>query len=559
MQSGGGRRALVTAALLLIFALPSLAATPAKSAKSATPVTSAHVPASDPVYQELDRLEALGLLPLAVLGQRPLSRGEISRLIYQASLNPRAARAPAREMLIRLRREFPSKKGEGSGEPRGVDDVRFGGAWLKDELATVPAENGVGRVDAIKQPLTSDRDGRTYRPNGGTFWLRTRHSLPVRQNLVLGVAPEFLIRTGGSDDQPATAADSVLVQQSGFEGEFSFRSLYGRLQFGSAVFTIGRDALAFGPSTDGGLILSTNARALDMVNLTSESTFRLPWIFRHLGPSRWFVGMAYLGDDRVLPKSALAMLRASFRLHQLAELGLTETLVMLGEGAPTDTFWHYLWEFFPAGRVGTDTDLADHRFGIDLRLHAWPGHVTLLGEVMVDDARTGHYEDVTARRFGIYLPAVGPKGRWELSADYLRLPAVIYRHGRWTTGYSLDHRLLGNELGPDSKGARLQLNRTGDRGQNTIIDLAWDARDDDDWEQEVSADDPDNFEDIFRVVDRPTETRWRGRLGLDWPLTPEMSWQPSLTIERVLNSGYVLGVDRTGALVELSFRYAFAQ
>lgn len=547
MQPGGGRTALITAALLALLTGPSRAA------------TSAHVPPSDPVYQELDRLDALGLLPSAVLGQRPLSRSEIARLLYQASMNPGAARKPARDLLIRLRREFPSKKGEGSQEPRGVDEVRFGGAWLEDELATVPAENGVGQVDALKQPLTSNRDGRIYRPNGGTAWLRTRHALPFADYMVLCVAPEFLIRAGGSEDGVANAADSIGIQQSGFESDFIFRSLYGRMQFGPTVLTIGRDALSFGPWTQGGLIMSTNGRPLDMINLTSESAFRLPWIFRHLGPSRWFAGMAYLGKDRVLPKSALAMLRASFRLNRLTELGLTESLVMLGEGAPTDSFWQYLWEFFPAGRVGTDTDLTDHRFGIDLRLHAWPGHATLLAEVLVDDARTGHYDDVTARRFGIYLPAVGPDGRWELSADYLRLPAIIYRHGRWTTGYAQDNRLLGNDLGPDAEGARLLLNRTGNRGQNTIIELAWDARDDDEWAQEPSADNPEQFEDVYRVVDRPTETRWRGRIGLDWPLSPEISWQPSLTIERVVNSGYGEGVDRTGALVELSFRYAFAQ
>ncbi|TPW09445.1 MAG: hypothetical protein FD129_2205, partial [bacterium] len=348
------------------------------------------------------------------------------------------------------------------------------------------------------------------------------------------------------------------IDQSGFETGFAFRALYGRLQLGPTVIQLGRDGLAWGPFPDDGLIMSTNARPLDMACLTSESAFRLPWIFRHLGPSRWFVGMAYLGEDRVLPKSALAMLRASFRLNRLTEIGFSESLVMLGEGAPTDSFWQYLWEFFPAGRIGTDTDLADHRFGIDLKLHAWPGHATLLGEIMVDDARTGHYDDVTARRFGVHFPAVGPDGRWQVRAEYLRIPAVLYRHGRWTTGYALDHRLLGNELGPDARSARLQMGKTGSYGRGSLFELTWEARDNDAWDQEESADDPGHYEDIFRVVDRPTETRWRGRLALDYPLTPEMSWQPSITIERVLNSNYVEGVDRTGLLAELSFRYAFA-
>jgi hypothetical protein len=184
---------------------------------------------------------------------------------------------------------------------------------------------------------------------------------------------------------------------------------------------------------------------------------------------------------------------------------------MLGDDAPTDSFWQYLWEFFPAGRVGTDSDLADHRFGIDGRWHLWPGHLSAYGEIMVEDARTGHYEDVTGRRIGIYLPAVGPDGLWEARAEYLRLPAIVYRHGRWTTGYALNGHLIGNDIGPDSRGARFRLEKTGNEGQRTLLEFAWENRDRDIWAQTVNED--GDYEDVYRAVDRPSETRWRGRFG----------------------------------------------
>ncbi|HEX7878353.1 MAG TPA: capsule assembly Wzi family protein [Candidatus Eisenbacteria bacterium] len=516
------------------------------------PILSGTVPADDDIYRDLERLDALGLIPASVLGQRPLSRAEIARILRQASNNPRAAREPVRRLLIRLRKEYPWQEGV---EPRGVDEVRYGAAWLEDEPVRFLRDNGVGQLDALNQPLTSDHNGRYYRSNGGTGWLLTRHTLPFRTNLVAVLAPEFLVRFGNYDQGNVPNADSTDTRESDVQGDFTFRSIYGRLGIGPAIVQVGRDPLAWGPSPSGSLLLSTNARPLDMAYLTTDSPFRLPWFFRGLGPSRWFIGMAALGQDRVLPGSALALLRASFRVHRNIELGFSESLVMLGDDSPTDDFWQYLWEFFPAGRLGTDSDLADHRFGFDSRWHIWPGHLSLYGEILVEDVRANHYQDVTARRLGVYLPAIGPGGQWEARGEFLRLPAILYRHGRWTTGYALNGHLLGNEIGPDSRGLRFRFEKTGNEGQRTLLEFAWESRDSDIWAQEV-AENGDN-EDIYRAVDRPSEMRWRSRLGFNWPLTPHVKCLPNFAVERVTRAEGEMGNDRTDFMVELAFRYAF--
>jgi hypothetical protein len=503
---------------------------------------SSTVPPDDPIYRDLERLDALGLLPDEVLGQRPMSEGEIARLLRRASQLPGAVRRPARDLLVRLRRRFPDLEHRAA---QGFESIELGGAWRDDRVEPFPENNQVGQIDARKEPLTADRGGRPYVPDGGTFWFRSRHTIPTRSNLVFTAAPEF--RYGVFDDGGRLRGD----------GDFQFQALNGRLRLGPAVLQVGRDALAFGPVRSGGFMMSTNARPLDMVLVTSESPFRLPWIFRHAGRTRWLAAYTPLGDDRRLPGSALLLLRASFRPHRLVEAGFSNTLVMLGDGAPKGTVLDYLWEIVPINRTGVDRDFTDHRYGFDLRLHAWPGRVTLYNELLIEDAREGFWEDVVARRFGLHLPALGPGGEWEMTAEYLRLPAILYRHGRWTTGYALDGRLLGNELGPDSRGALLRLGRVDRAGNRVGLELAWDARDADLWAQ-VPVPETGSYDDIFRVVDNPTEHRWRARLEIDREVSRTVRWQPRMALERVTNPGYDDTAEaRTNVLLELVLRYGF--
>lgn len=509
---------------------------------------SATVPVDDPAYLDLERLDAMGLLRDFIWSQRPLSRREVGRVVARASLDPRASAGAAAGIVERLKRRFPWSP---SGDPVGLDEARIGAGWLRDEPQPFPRDNGVGQVAARRQPLTADRGGRDWRPDFNA-WIETRHQLTLGSNLAVSAAPRLWLGLGGR-----TEVDGDLISQS-TQGEARLRwqALYGRWRLGPAALLAGRDGLAWGPTPEGGLLLSANARPLDMALITHESPFRLPGFLRHAGANRWLGFVSRLGDDRVLPNSLLVGMRASFRPGSLAELGFGETLVFGGRGAPTSTVIDYLWEFFPAGRLGTDVDLADHRFSFDVRAHVWPGHLTGYGELVIEDAREGNYEDVTGRRIGIFLPAVGPRGRMTARLEYVFLPALTYRHGRWTTGYSREERLLGDEIGPDGTAIRFSAAGSGDRDRRWQIDLSFEDRQADRWAQKP---DPTGvgYDAIYRVEDHPGELRWRAGARLDWPLGGRIAWRPELAVERVVNVDYADGVDRTGFLAALELRYRF--
>jgi hypothetical protein len=515
------------------------------------------VPLHEPVYRDLDRLDALGLLPDEVLNHRPLSRGEIARIVEKASRRPEAILAPAKELLVALRRDYPTRR---LGEDRGFQGIAFGVAGTNSAPERIHRENGIGSVDGVVHPLAGYREGSPF-AEGGTAWIQTEHSHYPGRRFAIGARTDVRLFVG--DDTFDEGPDAISRSSIDVDADVSLKALYGRFRFGGLIVQVGRDALSWGPTPSGGLLLSNNARPLDMVLVTHESSYRLPWIFRHLGPQRIGFALADLGTDRVHPNSFLLASRGTFRLHRRIELGVWDTLILGGDGAPKPALFEILHEIFPYGRRGTDEDLSDHRIAFDLRLHVVPGHLLLYHEAFLDDgfrpAPLGDMWDVMSFRSGFYLPAIGREGRFDLRGEVTRIPAIAYRHGRWRTGYALDDRLLGDELGPDARGVRIDTAWLRRDGNRLGLELAWEGRDADDWAQEPASE-PGTFGDIFRVLDRPTQSRVRARVGLDWNVEAGVKWQPRLGVERVVNPHFRKGDDAvTNVLIEIGLRIDFSK
>ena len=67
-------------------------------------------------------------------------------------------------------------------------------------------------------------------------------------------------------------------------GDVTLLDGYLRGVFGGFALEVGRNHLLRGRSRDAGPLLSNNAGGLDMVRLSRESPWRLPWLLRVLGP-----------------------------------------------------------------------------------------------------------------------------------------------------------------------------------------------------------------------------------------------------------------------------------
>jgi hypothetical protein len=424
---------------------------------------------------------------------------------------------------------------------RAGEAARFDGmgGWLDEARVavvasdarpdTIRADNGVGRIDGVVEPLTAGRDGVAF-AHGATLALNTAHAASLTRHLVAGARFDARLRF---EENPDGAADDVA-------GDVSVLALYGRATFGNLVVQAGRDALSWGSAPGGGLLLARNARPLDAAVLTSEAPWRLPWIFRHLGPTRIGLAVAALGADRTYPNAFLVATRGSFRLHPRVELGIWDTLILGGEGAPKPTFLEILHEIFPLGRGGLDEDFSDHRIAIDTRWQVVPGRLLLYHESFLEDgfrpAPFGDAWDVMGVTVGAYLPALGRDGAWDARLAATHVPAIAYRHGRWISGYTLERRLLGDELGPDADGLSLAVTRHRAEGGYTRVQLAYEARNSDTWAQEPLGD--GGFGDIFRVEDRDADRRLRGSLTARTWLSDSVQMTGGAAIEHRFDGGF---------------------
>ncbi|HEX7879706.1 MAG TPA: capsule assembly Wzi family protein [Candidatus Eisenbacteria bacterium] len=507
------------ALLALCSLLALLAGVIPAQARDASPT----VPLDDPVYERIDRLDALGKLHEDVLGMRPWSRLEIARLLARAGES-----APWDTLAA------------------WIDGARFGIAASDSRPDTIRQDNGLGSIEGVVEPLVAGRDGVAF-AHGVTFALGSSHSAALNRHVVAGARFDARLRI---DDASGEFGYD-------FEGDVSILALYGRATFGNLVFQAGRDALAWGAAPGGGLLLARNTRPLDAAFLTSESAWRLPWIFRHLGPTRMGLAVAALGADRTFAHSFLVATRGSFRLHSRFELGIWDTLILGGEGAPKPTLAEIFHEIFPFGRGGLDEDFSDHRIAIDTRWQVVPGRLVLYHESFLEDgfrpAPFGDAWDVMGLTVGVYLPSLGASGDWDCRIAATHVPAVAYRHGRWISGYTLEQRLIGDELGPDAAGLSLQVARHRNDGGVTRFLLALEERNADTWAQEPAAEGA--FGDIYRVEDFEADRRLRGGLMIRRSMSAGVRVRGSASLEHRFDGGFPHHSGSTHYFAELGLEF----
>jgi hypothetical protein len=227
------RAALACGAVLVTLA--PLAATPTTATAQAVQQPwalpeAAPLPLGDPVYTLVDELLALLPVPGAIVGQRPYSRAEITRLVRAADreLLRRDAERTARRQaavaaapgtyvsdasprgelraaaLVQLLREAydvrPPEADPASGtaprspwrlEGRAVDAVQLG-VWGTRAPARpiLPVDNGLGGIDAVTLPPLDARGGRPA-VQGGTWNVETMHSVGVGGWLALVAQPRL--------------------------------------------------------------------------------------------------------------------------------------------------------------------------------------------------------------------------------------------------------------------------------------------------------------------------------------------------------------------------------
>lgn len=545
----------VWCALVPLAALAAQSAElPAQAPATRPPAATAYLPIGDPAYADLDALIASGLVTNVFVGERPYSRAVIRRAAAEAQRRLAMGTQPARlgEALARLRARVDADSLSVAAAPTGaVPAKRTSGRT--PTAATVAMTNSRDRamisgtrddrIDATFNPMLQRNQGRvlldagTAAVEGGAFLERGR------------IAAEVSGRAYGGTPQ-----------RGGVTGGADLLTGYARTVAGPFALDLGRVSRLTGFGVNGGAMLSDNARALDLVQLRQERPIRLPGPFRHLGAWQASAFLADLGRNRDQPNSTLLHMRVAGRVLRHVEFGVSYQNQHGGRNAPPSAQWQRLEDIFLFAATRNDYEISDKVAAADLRV----GLPALRSAVYVNFLTTddrgrfsqpagGYWEDavwlVGAERVGL-----GADGRVDLRVEARHTGPRPHTHSQFSSGMTVDGRVIGDALGPSASGVTVQGDYTGTASRWRVALSAERYVGDQFHAADLPGGDEWNW-DWFRLADNPDEARqrvlldymrFRGWRGLETSVRGGA--------ERVTGFGYTTSGARWGLLAQLTVR-----
>jgi hypothetical protein len=432
-------KSFVLLVLFLEIAIPCYAA---NSAYNISP----QIPLNSWTYPALDRVVALCQVKTGLSGTRPLTRLEAARLISEASLKAALYAVPlqVKILLKRLETEFHAELAYLAAEPG--EDSMIPSKLLRAAEVSYTYQDGKDSVatgtDAHQFALNYNNAGIDYdNYNNGTFSLMG--DTVLFNHLLLSWQP--LVRTRDDHGTDVTTKSAVAA-----------------LSYGGIELSGGRQSLWWGPGRHGSLILTNNAKPLDMVRLTNPSPFELPWIFKYLGPFRFDLFASRLENDRDVPKPYFTGLRLNVKPAYWLEIGATRTIMLGGKGEPNVDFGDFL-TILTGENLNGSNDNSNSLAGIDAKLIfplLWG--VEIYGELVGEDEAGGFFSR-NSYMVGAFLPQVDPSGILSLRVEYADTTRiggdspVLYRHGLYTSGYTYEEHIMGHHVGTDATDLSLLL------------------------------------------------------------------------------------------------------
>ena len=368
--------------LVRVFALWLCAATYAM-AQGATPLRtgSPYVPLESWVYQALDRLASLGLIPSQTSGLRPWTRSECRRQVAQADERIADGGALGAELLRALHREFDS-------EASGRSNVTLDSVYV--------------RVGVIAGPVLNDsfHFGKTWsndqgRPFGRGFNGYTGFTAHAESGRFFAAAQGEIQHAPGAGVQSRSIRETIAqldgvpvadAADVGSTNRVRTIEAYAGVRLGDVEFSAGKQALWWGPTYDSPLSFGSNAEPTKNLKISTVHPL-------HIGPVgvRGEFVLGKLGGHRYTWRPWFNAQKLSFKMTENLELGFTRWSIFWGTGHPM-TIGSFLRNFTsttsPEGPSGVGrTDPGDRKGGFDFRYRV-PGlrdWVTLYSDSYCDD------------------------------------------------------------------------------------------------------------------------------------------------------------------------------
>ncbi len=382
------------------------------------------------VYRDLERLEVKGLIDSALFSTRPFGRLEVARLIGEAAERQASSMKDGQEIISRLESEFKDDMGY-----TGASYLRPEGVYMKSVYS------------ADDRPFFLDINN-----NGDSF---TRGG-----NLRVG----FAARGGLFDTFSFYLNPEYRLDGPGGRGALVLG--YVTMDMLGATIEAGRDSMWWGPAYHGDLLVTNNAKPFDMIKLTSQHPFLLPWIFKYIGLIKPTIFLTHLDEHRDFPRANLLGMRLDLKPTRHFELGLTRVVLFGGHGRQKLSFsdWIKILTVNNGTEHSNSPINGDQIASIDasyvyVNRIRW---VPLSGakvyiEWGAEDSSGSGWPSGYANVYGafvdgpLWLDGVDLRIEWANTARNARYGPSWYTHGVYTTGYRYGGNIIGHHMGTDAR------------------------------------------------------------------------------------------------------------
>ncbi|MDP8228967.1 MAG: capsule assembly Wzi family protein [Candidatus Electryoneaceae bacterium] len=456
-------RQLTIIALLLLLTV---------SGTVATPIGSASVPVGDPVYSFLERCEARGIIPLWSTTAQPLSRLKISSLLMQAvAFYPKIYDRRLRTDLDYYIREFAwdiSRLSQSDDQPRRTArSVQYSPSDALQNPHWHLVQYRSDDFHFVLDPLIWARydigkDQKIFRRATG---LQFRGDF----NGWLGYYFRFIDHTERGNG-PYTDRSQLLHDRYGYVGPlqgndetyYDLTEAYLHIGWKKVDLMFGKDRVAWGPSRNGGLLLSGYSPSFNQLRLTARLTkkVRFNYVVGRLntgmpGDTLYHTDRGWIRTE--LTPKWLAAHRLEYSPWKSVVFGISEAIIW-GERGLDPAYLNPIYFFYSAEHDGGDQD--NILMSGDVLIRIARGGI-LYGELLIDDVKTSTLgEGDPGNRLGVtaggWLTHIGINGL-ETGIEYTRLEPFVYSHFFPVNRYSTWTSSLGSELSPNSDRLRLRL------------------------------------------------------------------------------------------------------
>ncbi|MBI5491856.1 MAG: hypothetical protein HY893_02860 [Deltaproteobacteria bacterium] len=418
------------------------------------------IPLDDAAYPDFERLEVKGLVKSGIFSTKPLSRQEAARLANEAENEHQAAGKgdyQAGSIIKRLSDRFKNDAG-GAGPATCVKPLER--AYFK----YLYADNGAPFFPSVNNRGDFFKEGSNLRAG---IW----SSAKLFDTVSVFLNPEYRLDAGGSRGELVAG--------------------YARLNLGNLVLLAGRDSMWWGSGAHGTLLMTDNAKPFDMVKVTSERPFLLPWVFGRLGLFRPTLFLTRLEKDRGFPHPNLLGMRLDFKPTERLQFGVSRVFMFGGEGRRSLSLSDW-------GKVFIASDSAEHSGSpidgnqiasidasyvyVNRGRHLPFSGVKIYTEWGAEDS-SGDTKTPTGRAniYGAYidepfrLKELDLRVEWANTARSQRYGPQWYYHGTYYPGYKYEGAFIGHHMGGDSRDlfTRVQYHATPDVTVGAEADLEW--------------------------------------------------------------------------------------